>query len=48
METLPRKWVKDVVTKTKNSPLAQLEEHLSYIQDVVGSIPTGTTNVLIS
>ena len=25
------------------SPLAQLEEHLSYIQDVVGSIPTGTT-----
>ncbi len=26
-----------------DGPLAQLEEHLSYIQDVVGSIPTGTT-----
>ena len=25
------------------SPLAQLEEHLAYIQGVVGSIPTGTT-----
>ena len=25
------------------SPLAQLEEHLVYIQGVVGSIPTGTT-----
>jgi hypothetical protein len=25
------------------SLLAQLEEHLAYIQGVVGSIPTGTT-----
>ena len=25
------------------SPLAQLEEHLPYMQGVVGSIPTGTT-----
>ncbi len=28
----------------KNSPLAQLVELLSYMQAVVGSIPTGTTN----
>ena len=27
----------------KNSPLAQLVEHLVYIQRVVGSSPTGTT-----
>ena len=26
------------------SLLAQLEEHLPYMQGVVGSIPTGTTN----
>ena len=45
METLPRKWVRDVVTKTKNSSLAQLGERLFYIQDVVGSIPTGTTKL---
>ena len=32
----------------KNSPLAQLVELLSYIQAVVGSIPTGTTKMLLS
>jgi hypothetical protein len=26
-----------------DGPLAQLEEHLPYMQGVVGSIPTGTT-----
>ena len=32
----------------KNSPLAQLVEHLVYIQRVVGSSPTGTTQLALS
>jgi hypothetical protein len=44
MDILPKKWMRDVVTKTKKSPLAQLVEHLPYMQDVVSSILTGTTN----
>ena len=39
-----RKRIERVNGTIINSPLAQLEEHLVYIQGVVGSIPTGTTN----